>query len=84
MPSLARDGFVIVKLEKDSETWLIWIRTSPITDRALRLFKRITERHKYDRLVLLKEDARADYVTFKELEDAKIVVVSVGELLKQQ
>ena len=63
-----RDGLVLVKLNVGGRTVLVWIRGSPITDRALRLYDRVAAKHSYDEAWLLKLGRGADYVTFSDLE----------------
>ncbi|ADB57905.1 hypothetical protein [Archaeoglobus profundus] len=74
-----RDGAIAVKILKEDKTLLVWIRQSPITQDALKLFKKIAEKHEYDELVLLKLYSEADYVKFSELSQFRIVK-SVDEL----
>jgi len=64
-----RDGLVLVKLDAGGRTVLVWIRGSPITDRALRLYDRVASKHRYDEAWLLKLRRAADYVSFRELEE---------------
>ena len=63
-----RDGFVIVKAEIEGKTVMLWFRQSPITETALKLFKRIVGKHKYDELWLVRLYNHADYVKFEDLK----------------
>jgi len=78
-----RDGLVVVKLDVCGETWLVWVRGSPVTQSALDLFERVARRHRYDRAVLLKTRDVADYVTYGELRSRGLEVARLEELLKQ-
>ncbi len=74
-----RDGFVVVKLEVGGETWLVWVRSGPVTRRALELFERMVSAHEYDRLVLLKASDVADHVSFRRLAERGIEVMTPDE-----
>jgi len=63
-----RDGHIIIKINDNDETVIIWIRQRPITDKALTLFKKIINKHSYDKLVLLKLYDAADYIKYNELK----------------
>ena len=62
-----RDGLVAVKINDNGQTVIIWIRQTPITDKALNAFKKLIAKHKYDKLVLLKLYDAADLVSFSDL-----------------
>ena len=62
-----RDGLVTVKINDNGQTVIIWIRQTPITDKALNAFKKLIAKHKYDKLVLLKLYDSADLVSFSDL-----------------
>ena len=62
-----RDGHVIIKVREGDATVIIWVRQSPITEKALNLFKRMISKHSYDKLVLVKLYDRADYVKHADL-----------------
>lgn len=64
-----RDGLVLVKLDMGDKTVLVWVRGSPVTERALRLYDKVASRHCYDEAWLFKLKKEADYVSFKELEE---------------
>ena len=63
-----RDGFVIVKIPIDNETVIVWVRHSPITYNALKIFDKIISKHAYDKAILLNLAMTADYVKFSDLE----------------
>jgi len=58
----SRDGFVIVKLKQRNETWMLWIRGSPVSSSALKLWDKLVTRHSFDKAFLVKTLNRADYV----------------------
>jgi len=64
-----RDGLVLVKIKVKDKTVLVWIRASPITEKALRLYNRVASKHHFDEAWLFKLKREADYVSFKELEE---------------
>jgi len=63
-----RDGLVLVKLNVEGRTVMVWVRGSPITERALRLYDKVVSRHQFDEAWLFKLRREADYVSYKELE----------------
>jgi len=64
-----RDGLVLVKVKVEGKTVLIWVRASPITEKALCLYDRVASKHHFDEAWLFKLKREADYVSFKELEE---------------
>ena len=61
-PVSTRDGFYMLMVERSQKRLLVWIRTSPITERALRLFERMASKYVKDAVLVLKFYERADYV----------------------
>ena len=77
-----RDGFVMVKISKDGEEMIVWIRQTPITSRALKLAKKIAGRYSVDKKILLKLYDYADYVSTKEIEERFEIVRGLGSFLR--
>ncbi len=77
-----RDGLVLVKLDVGGRTVMVWVRGSPITERALRLYDKVVSRHHFDEAVLLKLRREADYVSYADLEKRfGKVILSPDELV---
>jgi len=68
-----REGLTIVKADVNGKTVIVWLRKSPVTPKALDLFWRTVEGHRYDELVLCKLVPTADMPTFEELKKFRIV-----------
>lgn len=75
-----RDGFVVVKLRQANETWLLWIRSSPVTSNALALWSKLVARHSFDKAFLVKTSDRADYVSYQDLERSGLEVVNLKDI----
>jgi len=76
-----RDGLVLVKLNMEGRTVLVWVRGSPITEKALRLYDKVASRHQFDEAWLFKLKKEADYVSFGDLEKRfKKIIFSSREL----
>jgi len=76
-----RDGFVMIKVCINDETWIIWIRNSPITEKAYVLAKKILNKHKYDKLIITRINEKiADHISFKELNELKAEILQFQQL----
>jgi len=64
-----RDGLVLVKLNVNDRTVLVWVRSSPITENALQLYDKFASKHRFDEAWLLKVRDVADYVSFRDLRE---------------
>jgi len=49
-----RDGLVLLKLNREGKTILVWVKGSPITEKALRLYDKVVSKHEYDKAILFK------------------------------
>ncbi|GEM_PF-1895703 len=79
-----RDGMVLIKVPCKGKTVIIWIRKSPITSSALKLFDKMIMKHDYDELILLKIMRIADYVKFSELNRRfSKIFYSIDEMLNE-
>ncbi len=63
-----RDGFVMVRIVREGEEIIIWVRQTPITERALELAKKMCGKYSHDKKILLKLHRYADHVSRKEIE----------------
>jgi len=75
-----RDGLVVVRVRAGAETWLLWFRSTPITERALRLFDRVRRRYRHDRALVVRAGEVADYVAFRDIEDLGIELATLEEV----
>lgn len=76
-----RDGLVLLKLDIKGKTALVWVRASPITQKALHLYDKITSKHEYDTAILYKLRKEADHVTFNDLKKRfRKIIFSPNEL----
>lgn len=73
-----RDGFTIFTVE-NTKRIIVWVRSSPITRKALVLFNKIIANYEYDDIIVFRTNKKPDYMkTPKEYR----IVYSVEELLK--
>jgi len=80
-----RDGLVLVKLNVGGRTVMVWVRGSPITEKALRLYDKMVSKHDFDEAMLFKLRREADYVSFGELEKRfGRVVFSLKDLVRKE
>ncbi len=79
-----RDGMILIKIPCKDRTSIIWIRKSPITNSALKLFDKIVMKHEYDDLILFKITKIADYIKFGELNKRfNKVIYDINEILNE-
>ena len=76
-----RDGLVIVKVRIGDRTALVWFRSSPITEKALKLFVKVSSKHRFDIAYVVRPEPIADYVGFDEIENAGLKIVLLDEFL---
>ena len=62
-----RNGLRIILVEKDDERYILWIRSSPLTRKALELAERILKPYEdITGMIIVKTTKRADYIRVKE------------------
>ena len=85
-PASSRDGFVFIMVEYRDKRLLVWIRTSPITSKALPLAKKIAGKYEKADLFVLEFYEEIDYAEgWKTLDIAKVKAVeeAVEEIRKR-
>ena len=76
-----REGMLLLKLNVGGRTVMVWVRDSPITENALRLYDRVVSKHRFDEAWLLKVRNVADYVSFRDLQERfSRILRSINEL----
>jgi len=78
-PASLRDGFVFMVVGKGEDRVLVWIRTSPITRKAITLSKKIISKYQHKDLIILEFYEQAD---FNEPEAHIEKVSNVDEAVK--
>ncbi len=68
-----REGMTVVKVDVGGKTVVVWLRNSPVTEKALKLFKRVVRGHEFDELVLCKLQPVADLPRYEKLKEFRIV-----------
>ena len=77
-----RDGFTMFMVEKGQKRLLVWIRCSPITEKAINLYKKITGKYVVSGYLTLKFYEPSDYIPLPGQLNA-IKVNSIEDALKK-
>jgi len=76
-----RDGFTIFMVEAGDKRVIVWVRKSPLTSKALELFKKIVGKYEYDKVMILRTEKTADLIKLPE-ELKPHIVTKADEALR--
>jgi len=77
-----RDGFTMFMVEKGQKRLLVWVRCSPITEKAINLYKKITGKYVASGYLTLRFYESTDYVPLPDQLNA-VKVNTIEEALEK-